>query len=588
MNGDRSVAYFSMEIAVDPAVPTYAGGLGILAGDTMRACADLEVPIIAVSLLHRRGYLTQSFDSSGWQRETHVRWPVEEHLRELAPRTTIRLEERVVTLRAWTYEIRGASGGIVPVIFLDSDLPENATWDRALTDFLYGGDAYYRLCQEAILGFGGLRMLRALGHQHLTRFHLNEGHASLLTLELLAEDLRASGRRQVTAADLDAVRARCIFTTHTPVQAAYDRFPMPLVHQVLGRSSAPTTLNEVFGPELMHHAVECDQGALCADDVFSPHHTLNLTLLALNLSHYVNGVAKHHAEISRGLLGKLQIDAITNGVHAATWVAPPLQELFDRHIPGWRTDNFSLRYAHSLPPTELWDAHLAAKRQLLTELATRGHPNLDPDKLTLGCARRATPYKRADLLLHDETRLRAIGAEVGPLQIIFGGKAHPNDIAGKEIIQHLLRRRDALRPEIEMVYLENYDLRLAQLLVAGVDVWVNTPLPPLEASGTSGMKAALNGVPSLSTLDGWWLEGCIEDATGWAVGRPELDGRSERERTAADADSLYLKLGQVVAPLFYRDHDRFVSVMRHTIALNGSFFNTQRMVQQYVLKAYFT
>jgi starch phosphorylase len=301
----------------------------------------------------------------------------------------------------------------------------------------------------------------------------------------------------------------------------------------------------------------------------------------------VNGVAKRHAEITRGLFGKHQVDAITNGVHAATWTSPPFQKLFDLQIPGWRADNFSLRYAHSIAPSELWAAHTLAKQQLLAALRERGYTTFSPDVLTLGFARRSTPYKRAHLLLTDETRLKSIAARVGRLQIIYGGKAHPNDHEGKEIIQSILRRKDGLRPEIEMVYVENYDIEFARLLVAGVDVWVNTPLPPLEASGTSGMKAALNGVPSLSILDGWWVEGCIEGATGWAIDSPGPADAANGSRTLRDAASLYDKLEHVVAPLYYRDRDGFIDVMRHSIALNGSFFNTQRMVQQYVVKAYF-
>lgn len=587
MGDDRRVAYFSMEIAVDPAMPTYAGGLGVLAGDTLRSCADLGVPILAVTLLHRKGYLTQSLDASGWQRESETSWKVDHYLVELPPRVVVRIEGRAVHVRAWRGELDGIAGAKVPVFFLDTDVPENADWDRTLTHFLYGGDACYRLCQEAILGLGGVRMMRALGYADIQRFHMNEGHASLLTLELLLEEARKAGRTAIAADDLAAVRSRCIFTTHTPVQAGHDRFPMPLVAQVLGRHGGFFAQVDGFCADFVRSVLQADNGEPNPADIFSPHHTLNLTYLALNLSHYVNGVAKRHAEVSRGLFGKPQIEAITNGVHAATWTSPPFQALFDRHIPGWRADNFSLRYAHGLAGSELWAAHVEAKRRLLDHIRDRGHGTLDGAVLTLGVARRAAAYKRANLLLTDEARLKAVAAQHGRLQVIFAGKAHPNDHGGKEIIQSILRRREALRPEVEVVFLENYDLALARLLVAGVDVWVNTPLPPFEASGTSGMKAALNGVPSLSVLDGWWVEGCIEGATGWGIGNASTAEATEAQRSPQDAASLYDKLEHVVAPLFYRDRDGFIDVMRHTIALNGSFFNTQRMVQQYVLKAYF-
>ncbi|HEY0945006.1 MAG TPA: alpha-glucan family phosphorylase [Opitutaceae bacterium] len=589
MNDLRSIAYFSMEIAVDPAMPTYAGGLGVLAGDTLRSCADLGVPVLAVTLLHRKGYLTQSFDASGWQREAETSWNVQDVLTEMTERVSVRIEGRTVQLRAWRYELTGLTGFKVPVYFLDSDLPENADWDRTLTHFLYGGDAYYRLCQEVILGIGGVRIVRALGHADIQRFHMNEGHASLLTLELLSEEARRGGRATISEADIAAVKARCIFTTHTPVEAGHDHYSMALVAQVFGRRDDFLDTCQAYGAELFRSVAQSDHGPPETSDIFSARNILNLTYLALSLSHYVNGVAKRHAEVARGLYATHthRVDAITNGVHAASWAAPPFQKLFDQRIPGWRADNFSLRYAHGIGAGEIWAAHGEAKRQLLDHLRDHGYGTLDPEVLTLGFARRSTPYKRANLLLTDEARLVAIARNVGRLQIIYGGKAHPNDYGGKEIIQSILRRKAALRPGIEIVFVENYDLALAGLLVAGVDVWVNTPLPPLEASGTSGMKAALNGVPSLSILDGWWLEGCIEGATGWAIGEREAAGDPGQDRTARDAASFYDKLERVVAPMFYRDRERFIDVMRHTIALNGSFFNTQRMVQQYVVKAYF-
>ena len=575
-----------MEIAVDPAIPTYAGGLGILAGDTLRSCADLQVPILAVTLLHRSGYLTQTFDATGWQREVQTEWDVARHLTELPERTTVHLEDRVVTIRAWRYEIVGISGARVPVYFLDTDLPENSTWDRSLTQFLYGGDAYYRICQEVVLGIGGVRMIRALGYADIQRFHMNEGHASLLTLELLHEGAVAAGRQAIAAADIEAVRARCIFTTHTPVAAGHDRFGMDLVGRVFSRRHDFLNTRDVFCADLVRRVVQMEQPDGDLSGLFTARNTLNLTYLALNLSHYVNGVARRHAEVSRRMFRKEQVDAISNGVHAATWTARPFQTLFDRHIPGWREDNFSLRYASCIPGDELWDAHLAAKQQMVSWIREHAGVKLDPQVLTLGLARRSTPYKRPDLLLADPGRLEAIAAHAGRLQIVFGGKAHPNDTGGKEIIQRILRMRETLRASVPIVYLENYDMQLGQILTAGVDVWVNTPLPPLEASGTSGMKAALNGVPSLSVLDGWWLEGCIEDVTGWGIGDHDVSAAAETVRNADDATALYDQLEHAVAPRFYGDRPRFITMMRQAIALNGSFFNTQRMVQQYALKAY--
>ena len=563
MQAERNIAYFTMEIALEQEIPTYSGGLGVLAGDTVRAAADLKVPMVAVTLLHRRGYFFQQLDAGGWQREEPVEWVIEDFLQEMPARAEVSVEGRAVQLRAWKYEVKSRSGHAVPVFFLDADLPENSDFDRTLTHYLYGGDAYYRLCQEIVLGIGGVRMLRALGCQNVERFHLNEGHSGLLTLELLDEQARLAGRDALAPEDLDAVRRQCVFTTHTPVPSGHDQFPLELVTRVLGRDDL-ASWREVF----------CCNGAV------------NLTFLALNLSHYINGVAKKHAEVSRSMFAQYQIDAITNGVHAATWTNPPFQALFDHYIPGWREDSFSLRYSLSIPPQEIWEAHRQAKRQLIQYVNRQSNAGMDVDVLTLGFARRAATYKRADLLFHDLERLRALAAKADRIQVVYAGKAHPHDEPGKALIQHIFQAKEALRREVRIAYLANYDMELAKLVTAGVDVWLNTPQPPFEASGTSGMKAALNGVPSLSILDGWWIEGCIEGVTGWAIGeRQETAGGGDR--TADDAASLYDKLERVVIPCFYHEHDRFLDVMRHAIALNGSFFNTHRMVQQYVLKAYF-
>ncbi len=560
---DRAIAYFSMEIALSPEMPTYAGGLGVLAGDTVLAAADQGLPMLAVSLVHRKGYLRQRFDASGWQREEAVDWQIEDHLEELPPRVSIAIEGRAVAVRAWKREVKGIGGATVPVFFLDTDVPENQPWDRTLTHYLYGGDAFYRICQEVVLGIGGIRMLRALGFTHLIRYHLNEGHAALLGMELLDECARAAGRSTFSPEDLETVRAQCVFTTHTPIEAGHDKFPVELARRVLGR------------PELAE-----------MKEVFCCDHQLNMTYLALNLSHYVNGVAKSHARTSQLMFARYQVDAITNGVHAGTWTSAPFRALFDRYIPGWRQDNFSLRFAHGLSDTEVWSAHQQAKRELIDRVNAETQAGMDVDTFTMGFARRATSYKRTDLLVSDVERLKAIAARAGRIQIIYGGKAHPNDQTGKELIQRIIQTADSMRPEVCLVYLADYDLNLARLLTAGVDLWLNTPEPPLEASGTSGMKAALNGVPSLSVLDGWWIEGWIEDQTGWSIGERHNGNESTATRFRHDSDSLYQKLEQVILPRFYQERARYIAIMRQCISLNGSFFNTQRMLQQYVTKAY--
>jgi starch phosphorylase len=564
METDRTLAYFSMEIALEAGMPTYSGGLGVLAGDTVRAAADLHIPMVAVTLLHRQGYFYQRLSDGGEQHEEPVVWAVNDFVRETPARAVVTVEGRTVHLRAWQYVVCGIGDFTVPVYFLDADLPDNTAWDRTLTNVLYGGDAHYRLCQEVLLGIGGVRMLRALGYTAISRFHMNEGHASLLTLELLDEQAQRAGRTTFTHEDVESVRQHCVFTTHTPVPAGHDQFPLELVEGVLGPRTAFHTMPEVF----------CCEGLL------------NMTYLALNLSHYINGVAKKHGEVARHMFAHYAIDAITNGVHAATWTSQPFQRLFDQYIPGWREDNFSLRYALSIPDQAVWDAHRTAKRQMIEDVNRATNTGMDVDILTLGFARRATAYKRIDLLFQDLARLKQLAAHAGGLQVIYAGKAHPQDQQGKELIKHIYAVRDILKNDIKIAYLANYDIAMGALLTAGVDIWLNTPQPPLEASGTSGMKAALNGVPSLSVLDGWWLEGCIEGITGWAIGANPRGLVAEDDR-AQDAAALYDKLAQVILPLFYGDQRGFISVMRHAIALNGSFFNTQRMMQQYVVKAYF-
>lgn len=564
MSTSPQIAYFSMEIALTPEIPTYSGGLGVLAGDFLKSAADLHTPLVGVTLLHRLGYFRQRLDAAGRQAEDPVPWIVGRLLRELPARTHVTIEGRQVALRAWQYDVRGPAGFIVPVLFLDADLPENSEWDRHLTDRLYGGDNYYRFCQEVVLGIGGVRMLRALKFDSVRNYHMNEGHAALLGLELLDVSAAAHGRSRFSREDVELVRERCIFTTHTPVPAGHDKFPLETVGRVLGRHD----FHE-------HHDVFCCEGVL------------NLTLLALNLSRYHNGVARSHGEVSQLMFPRYVIDSITNGVHAGTWTSEPFQQLFDRYIPGWRQDNYSLRNALRIPRAEVRAAHRAAKEKLMAHIKQACGRELSATILTLGFGRRVATYKRADLLFQDLQRLKAIGKSAGGLQVVYAGKAHPADQPGKDLIARIVGLQRALRPEVELVYLENYDMALGHLLTSGVDVWLNTPAPPLEASGTSGMKAALNGVPSLSVLDGWWVEGHIEGVTGWAIGKPwERGENTEAHNGHADGASLYEKLEEQVVPWFCRRHNAFTDVMRHAIVLNGSFFNTHRMLNQYAQKAY--
>jgi starch phosphorylase len=558
--GTAAVAYFSMEVGLEAAMPTYSGGLGVLAGDTLKAAADLGVPMVGVTLLHRRGYFRQHLDALGNQSEEPAVWRPEDFLEALPARAMIHLEGRTVVIRAWRYQVLGASGHVVPVYFLDTALDENDPWDRTLTDCLYGGDQRYRLCQEVVLGMGGVAVLHALGHDELRVYHMNEGHSALLVVGLLAERAEGGVLRAVSDADHEWVRQRCVFTTHTPIPAGHDQFPVSLVRHVLGEEAA----NALAG-------ARC-----CLND------TLNMTYLALFFSHYVNGVAMRHSEVSRDMFPGYPINSITNGVHALTWTAEPFQRLYDHHFPEWRRDALYLRYAVGIPTGEVRQAHAETKRALLAEVERRSGIRLDPYALTLGFARRATPYKRGDLLFSDLDRLRRIARDVGPVQVVHAGKAHPRDEGGKGVIRHVFEAAAALRDSVRVVYLEEYDMAVGKLMCAGADVWLNTPQKPQEASGTSGMKAALNGVPSLSILDGWWIEGWLEGVTGWAIGE---DGHTPSNPTR-EVTSLYDKLEYIILPLFYGRPLAFAEMRRSTISLIGSYYNAQRMMTQYLHNAY--
>ena len=470
----------------------------------------------------------------------------------------------------------------VSVILLDTDRNDNQHEDRGITHALYAGDAKHRLAQESVLGVGGVRMLRALGCRDIERFHMNEGHAALLVLELLRERAQEHSQSPTDSDVIDHVRKRCVFTTHTPVPAGHDKFSRELVREVVDPA--------LFEPFREHPSRE----------LVTDNGLINMTYIGFNASKYINGVAKRHGEISRAMFGDYPINSITNGVHPPTWASPPFASLFDKHITGWRRDSFMLRYAGVIPRDEIRQAHNDAKRALIerinAEMIPNGRPRLDTQALTIGFARRATAYKRPTLLLRDLDRLRRIAKDVGSIQLVFAGKAHPHDHEGKRLIETVFTSLHELSPDIPGIYLPDYDMRWCQLLVSGCDLWLNTPRPPLEASGTSGMKAAVNGVPSLSVLDGWWIEGCIDGVTGWAIDTPTPDtnqdsnqsSNNQNDNTAdsAAADSLYNRLEQDILPMYNQHPDKYTDVMRHAIAINAAFFNTQRMVQEYTANAY--
>lgn len=559
---DRIIAYFSMEIGLESNLPTYSGGLGVLAGDTIKSCADQGVPLVGITLLNEKGYFYQKIDPDGNQIEMPVNWSVDDFLTLLPERTYITIEGRDVAVRVWLYMVTGVSGLTVPVYFLDTNIEENSRYDRNITSYLYGGDVRYRFAQEMVLGIAGVRILKELGHTKIRKYHMNEGHAALLTLELLEADKNDNNK---TDYDYEAVRPKCIFTTHTPVPAGHDKFTVDIVNSMYDDISRFGINNDIF-----------------ADG------KLNMTMLALRMSYYVNGVAKKHTEISCSMFPGYRVDCITNGVHSSTWVSEPFAKIYDEYIPGWRKDNFTLRYAISIPRRKIWDAHTTAKKTLINEVNSLTNVGMDNDILTIGYARRAAAYKRPNLIFYDINRLIKMNQDVGKMQIIFAGKAHPSDDDGKERIRRIHDRIKELSGEIKIVYLANYDMNLAKKMTSGVDVWLNTPQRPREASGTSGMKACHNGVLNLSVFDGWWLEGYIKDVTGWGIGPKPTDVIEDLEAdNAVDANDLYNKLEKEIIPMFYNNKPKWMNLVRHNIALNASFFNTHRMIQQYITNAYF-
>ncbi|MBD3310744.1 alpha-glucan family phosphorylase [Candidatus Woesearchaeota archaeon] len=555
--------FFSMEIGLKDSIPTFAGGLGVLAGDALKSCADLQLPVGGLTLLYRKGYFRQRIEQ-GRQTEEEQSWDPSEELKKLDNRVVVRIKGEDVHIGCWMYELEGVTGQKRPVLFLDPDTEQNSDYFRRVCDRLYQGDQKDRIAQEMILGIGGVKMLQSLGYS-IEKYHMNEGHTSFLALELLRKLAETSDDYSKR---LDSVRSMCVFTTHTPVPAGHDRFDKGLVTEMAGEYLPPEPEARIFdGNEL------------------------NMTHLGLRFSGYINGVARKHSRVSKKMFPEHDIESITNGVHLRTWISEPFRKLFDRYIMEWQEDPFSLRAALNIPEQDIWDAHMCAKKMLLDDVNERTGIGMDMDAFTIGFARRFVMYKRPDLIFHDLERLRKIAREKGAVQIIFSGKAHPGDSAGKGLIDQITDIQQQVNQaddNINVAFLDNYNMKIAKRMISGCDIWLNNPRRPHEASGTSGMKAALNGVPHFSTLDGWWLEGHIEDITGWCIGLHPKDPKFDEDVSPDDeAEDFYDKLESNILPVFYDDKDRWQKIMRNCIAINGSFFNTHRMMQQYVMEAYF-
>ncbi|MBU1017469.1 alpha-glucan family phosphorylase [Patescibacteria group bacterium] len=539
------IAYFSMEIALKSEMPNYAGGLGVLAADILKSCADLAAPVCGVSLMYHVSEDPQ-----------HAFRPGQEFKKR--PETVqMHIEDRLVTIGVWEYIMRGEKGEI-PLYFLDTNLPENKRWDRDITNGLYASDRYTRLCQEVILGIGGVRMLRELGHDSIETFHMNEGHAAMLTLALLKENEFKD----------EPVKALCAFTTHTPVPAGHDHFDYKLVDRVLTQK-VPWHIKKLAGN----------------DD-------LNMTRLALSLSRKVNGVARKHAQVCNQMFPEYTFQAVTNGIHVKTWAGKSMAQLFDKELSGWAQDPEKLKGAVDLQDESLIEAHNTGKKVLIDHI--NNNPDFFPipsneledgdlfdmDTLTITFARRFVSYKRPLLIFHDLDRLRDLGYE--KLQLIFAGPYHPDNHYAMEILNQLSHYGHGLRGQIKIAICSDYNLATSQYLVRGTDVWLNNPQPPMEASGTSGMKAALNAALNLSILDGWWIEGFEQDPkSGWAFGQ-EPSGIIQPQEDKVDADALYNTLEDVI-DCYYKRKDEWVERMKHAVSL-GAYFNTHRCVKEYMEK----
>ncbi|MFW9865403.1 MAG: alpha-glucan family phosphorylase [Candidatus Thorarchaeota archaeon] len=550
---DQEVAYFSMEIALESNFPIYSGGLGILAGDALRSAADMGLPMVAVTLTYDAGYFYQQIGPNGEQIEKEMEWDFGDDFEKIDQQVSLELQDKSIQVEAWKYDIVGRNGHVIPVILLDTDLNENEPWQRKLTHVLYDANPFQRIVQEMILGICGYKMLEKLGYSKIKTYHLNEGHAAFLIFELLKK-----------YKSLKEVKKHCVFTTHTPVKAGLEEFSYDLANDVF-RNRLPAQIHE-----------------------FGGKNALNMTILALNASGYINAVSKKHTEVSNKMFPNYEINPITNGIHVGYWLSPYIRDFFNEELSrDWHHNLDLFEKALDLDSYELWRVHNKAKNQLIEYENSHSWILFDKNLLTIGFSRRIAEYKRPLLLFTDLERLAKIIQNKA--QLIFAGKAHPADLQSKSYIKKIYEYSNYLWNSygIGLVFLENYEISLAKLLVSGVDLWLNNPRRYLEASGTSGMKAAINGVLNFSTLDGWWIEGYYmsDKKAGWAIGPEPSDPNAEKVNDSIDAEDIYFKLEKEIIPLFYENRTQWQERMKYAIKL-GAYFNTNRMMEEYAMKSY--
>ena len=543
-NKNIKIAYFSAEIGLSSSLPTYSGGLGVLAGDHIKASADAGIEMLGISLLYKEGYFKQLLDKEGNQKEEYPRFELGDHLSLLPNKFSIKIRGREVWIQAYEYLHTSETGHIIPIYFLDTDIDENISEDRMITLRLYSGDKNHRILQESILGFGGIRFLDAYDFDSIEKFHMNEGHSSFLTLALLEKYNKNE----------EKVKSMCHFTTHTPVAAGHDNFSTERCSNILN-SLMPNDLNL---PSIKDNR-------------------LHMTELGLYYSNTANGVSKLHGKVAQDQFPDFDIDYITNGVYHPHWIGDSFAELFDDYFKNWKINPNLLLNVDNIDNEKIISAHKQQKDELINYANLFTENKLSSDVLTIGFARRAAEYKRAGLIFSNIEKLIEIGS--GKIQMIFSGKAHPNDIKGKQIIKEVVNNANQLVDEVNIVFLENYNMHLGRLITSGVDLWLNTPIRPNEASGTSGMKAALNGVPNFSVIDGWWAEGCKDNENGWAIGSPDSCN------DIADAESLYFKLENQIINTFYNDKIKWIQIMKNSIK-TGVDFTAHRMVNDYKDKFY--